>query len=65
MKKIKVLFTKKEFEILYHHFKANLDYGYGGSFGGHDENDKEEVKKFNQELKIGEKILEKMRKCVN
>lgn len=57
---IKLNLTKKEFEVLTRHWNANLDYGWDGTFGGYDRDDKKMKAQCDREWKIARTIMDKI-----
>jgi hypothetical protein len=59
-----LILTKKEIEaleLLRHQTLIDLHYGWGGSYGGHDEDDKTEEKKYNARVakgKLGVEVID-------
>jgi hypothetical protein len=59
----KIKLTQTEIEVLSKHLRKDLDYGWDGTFGGYEKNDKEFKKECLKEMKIGNKVLEKLIKA--
>lgn len=48
----------KNLEVLIRHVKADISYGWGGSYGGYDEENKKEEEKARQEVKKAKDALQ-------
>lgn len=60
--------TKKEFEAIKTvliHSKIDIKYGWGGSFGGYDEDSKTETKEAEKEVKKAELGIELINHIIN
>ena len=44
---------RKALELLRDHAEKDMSYGWGGSYGGHDEDNKKEEREYEQKLKQG------------
>ena len=58
MKNIRL--SEKEFQVLINHWNINLLNGWGGTFGGYADNEKQLKKRMLSEEKIAVKILKKL-----
>ena len=59
-----LLFTKaeqKDMETVLRHAGRDLDFGWGGSYGGHEENNKREVAAAAKEVAAGKRGIELIR----
>lgn len=52
---------KNDMETVIHHALRDLDFGWGGSYGGHDENNTKEVKQSQKEIESAKRGIENIR----